>query len=222
MSPEKSRAPKSQAPNRLIAQFAEELEPVRAIRSRDGLLLVAVAVIITVLAVELLDGLRRGAWTGDASAFFLITNGMLLVLGCASVHSVLTMATPRVGNSHEGPKWAMAMAAILPVAAFATLLAHDHAMAAFDDPYGLTCFGAGLIASIFTAGVLIFWLRRGAPVSLGTAGLHIGVASTALGSAAYGLACPIDGVVHLGLWHAAPVAAGALIGRFAIPPLLKW
>ena len=221
MSPEKSRAP-----NPLIKQMAAELQPVRTIKFRDGLILVALAVLVTVLAVEFFDGLWRGAWSGEASAFFLITNGLLLVLGCASANSVLNMATPRVGNAHEGPKWAMAMAAVLPLAAFATLLGHDHAQnfvgAALDDPYALTCFGAGLLASLFTAGALIFWLRRGAPVSPATAGLHIGVASTALGSVAYGLACPIDDVVHLGLWHAAPVMVGALIGRFALPPLLRW
>ncbi|GAA4642885.1 hypothetical protein GCM10023115_08450 [Pontixanthobacter gangjinensis] len=221
MSPEKSRAT-----NPLIEQMAADLQPVRTIKFRDGLILVALAVLATVLAVELVDGLWRGAWSGDASAFFLITNGLLLVLGCASASSVLNMATPRVGNPHEGPKWAMAMAAVLPLAAFATLLGHGRAQnfvgAALDDPYGLTCFGAGLLASMLTAGALIFWLRRGAPVSPTTAGLHIGVASTALGSVAYGLACPIDGVVHLGLWHAAPVVAGALIGRFALPPLLRW
>ena len=212
----------SRVRNPLIDQLADELEPVRPIRFRDGLILVVLAVLVTVLGVELIDGLWRGIMSGQASAFFMITNGLLLVLGIASTNSVIRMAAPRVGNSHDGPKWAMAMAAVLPVAAFITLMGHNHAGALIDDPYGLTCFGAGLVSSVLTAGTLIYWLRRGAPVSPATAGLHIGVASTALGSVAYGLACPIDGVVHLGIWHAAPVVAGALIGRFALSPLLRW
>ncbi len=212
----------NRAKNPLIDQLSEELEPVRPIRFRDGVILVALTVLITVLGVEIFDGLWRGIMAGEASAFFLIANGLLLVLGVASTASVLKMAAPRVGNSHDGPKWAMAMAAVLPVAAFVTLLGHDHGLSAAQDPYGLTCFGAGLLSSVLTAGGLVYWLRRGAPVSPATAGLHIGVASTALGSVAYGLACPIDGVVHLGVWHAAPVVAGALIGRYALPPLLRW
>ncbi|MFT7289289.1 MAG: hypothetical protein ACI87W_003419 [Halieaceae bacterium] len=211
-------------PNPLIEQMAAELQPVRSIRFRDGLILVGVAVLVTILAVEIIDGLWRGAWAGKASALFVITNGLLLVLGCASANSVLRMASPRVGNSHDGPKWAMAMVAVLPLAAFGTLLGHDHdhALAALNDPYGPSCFGAVLMASVLTAGAMLFWLRRGAPVSPSTAGLHIGVAASALGSAAYGLACPLDGVVHLGIWHIAPVLVGASIGRFLLPPLLRW
>jgi hypothetical protein len=212
----------SRSPNPLIEQMAADLKPIRAIKFRDGLMLVGLAMVITVLAVELIDGIWRGAFTGGASAFFIITNGLLLILGSASAHCVLKMASPRVGNSHDAPKWTMAMASVVPLAAFATLLGHDHGLALLDDPYGLTCFGAGMVASVGTAGVLTMWLRRGAPVSPNLAGLYVGVASTALGSVAYGLACPIDSVAHLGVWHAAPVVAGAIIGRFALPPLLRW
>jgi len=209
--------------NPLIDQLAEELEPVRPITFRSGAILIALALLVTVLGVEIVDGLWRGIIAGEASAFFLIANGLLLVLGIASASSVITMAAPRVGNAHDGPKWAMAMAAVLPVAAFVTLLGHDHGLSQMiDDPYNLTCFGSALMASILTAGALVLWLRRGAPVSPDKAGLHIGVASTALGSLAYGLACPIDNVVHLGVWHAAPVVVGALIGRYALPRLLRW
>lgn len=218
MTPDRKRA----APNPLIEQMAADLQPVRTIKFRDGVILVALAAIITVLGVEIVDGLWRGIVNGQASPFFIIGNGLLLILGVSSANSVLKMATPRVGNSHDGPKWAMAMAAVLPLAAFITLAGHDHGMSALDDPYGLTCFLSGLVASTVTAGALIYWLRKGAPVSPNTAGLHIGVASTALGSVAYGLSCPLDGVVHLGLWHAAPVVVGAIIGRYALPPLLRW
>lgn len=218
MTPERKRA----APNPLIAQMAADLKPVRTIKFRDGVILIALAFVITVLGVHIVDGLWKGIVEGRASAFFIIGNGLLLILGVASTNSVLKMAAPRVGNSHDGPKWAMAMAAVLPLAAFVTLAGHDHGGSALNDPYGLTCFVSGLGASTVTAGALIFWLRQGAPVSPNTAGMHIGVASTALGSVAYGLACPLDGVVHLGLWHAAPVLVGAIIGRYALPPLLRW
>jgi hypothetical protein len=65
-------------PNPLIAQMAAELQPVRSIKFRDGLMLVVAAMLATVLSVELVQGLWRGAWSGQASALFLITNGLLL------------------------------------------------------------------------------------------------------------------------------------------------
>jgi hypothetical protein len=185
-------------------------------------MLVAAAAALTLLAVALFPGLWRGLWEGEASAFFLATNGLLLVLGCAGAVSVLRMASPRVGNHHDGPRWASAMLAVLPFAALVSLAGHEHGADALLDPYGLKCMGAGLLASSLTAAALFLWLRRGAPVAPATAGLYLGIAATALGSAAYGLACPLDGAVHLGVWHVAPVAIGALVGRFAIAPLLRW
>jgi hypothetical protein len=206
----------------LIQEMAEDLQPVRALRLRSGLLLLLAAVGLTVLGIALLLGLWEGIWQGEASVLFLTTNGLLLILGCAAASSVLRMATPRVGNRHEGPRWASLMLAVLPVAAVLSLVGHEHPLGEIADPHGLQCFGAAMLASLLSAAVLFYWLRRGAPVAPRTAGLHLGIAATALGSAAYGLACPMDGAVHLGLWHVAPVAAGALLGRYLLPPLLRW
>jgi len=206
----------------LIEQMASELQPVRPLKMRDGLLLVALAALVTVLLVEVFVGLWAGVLQGQASAFSMIANGLLLVLGIASATSVVTMASPRVGNRHDAPKWTMAMAGVLPVAALITLAAQQSEAELLGGPYGLHCTGAALVASTLTALALLFWLRRGAPVSLNTAGLHLGVAAGALGSAAYGLACPLDGIVHLGIFHVAPVVIAGLVGRFAVPRLLRW
>ena len=90
------------------------------------------------------------------------------------------------------------------------------------DPYGLDCFLAGSAFSVLTFAALVGWLRRGAPVSPTLAGTFTGIAAGALGSFAYGLACPIDTLAHLGIWHALPVALGALVGRLGVPPLVRW
>ena len=206
----------------LIEQMASELQPVRPLKTSEGLLLVALATLVTVLLIELFDGLRAGILQGQASAFFLIANGLLLVLGIASATSVVTMASPRVGNRHDAPKWTMAMAAVLPIAALITLAAQQSGADMLGDPYGITCLLAALGASSITGFALLFWLKRGAPVSLNAAGLHLGVAAGALGSAAYGLACPIDGIVHLGIFHVAPVIVAGLIGRLIVPRLVRW
>lgn len=208
--------------NSLIEQMAEDLQPVSPLKMRDGILLVIAAVVGTVLGVALLPGLWSGLFTGDASMFFVVTNGLLLILGCAAASSVIQMANPRVGNEHDGPRWASLMVTVLPIAAFIALAGHEHPLELVTDLHGLQCFGATMLASSLTAVALFMWLRRGAPVAPATAGLHLGIAATALGSAAYGLACPLDGAIHLGLWHVAPVLAGALIGRFLLPALLRW
>ncbi|MEE4277264.1 MAG: DUF1109 domain-containing protein [Halieaceae bacterium] len=208
--------------NKLIAEMAEELQPVRSLRLRDGVLLAVGALALTLVAVELVVGFWRGVWAGEASTFFILTNGLLLILGCASASTVLRMASPRVGNHHEGPRWASLGVAVLPVAALLVLLGHDHPAEALGAVYGFKCFGATMLTSSLTAVALFLWLRRGAPVSPAMAGLHLGVASTALGSVAFGFACPLDSTIHLGIWHVLPVLLGAVAGRFIVAPLLRW
>lgn len=205
----------------LIKQMTDELEPVRAMRPADGLLLVAMALIATVLLVAFVDGLWRDGLTGGASPYFYITNGLLLLLGLASATSVITMATPRVGNRHDGPRWAMAMLGVMPAAAMVALLSASGGES-FADDHALQCVSASLLASVASGGVLFAWLKRGAPVSPTAAGLHLGVAAGALGSVAYGLSCTIDGVAHLGLWHVAPVVITGALGRLLGPRLLRW
>ena len=206
----------------MIAGLTEDLAPVRAFKARDGAAWVGLAAIVSLFGVVLLEGFWHGILAGEAAPFFWVTSGLLLVLGLAATSAVIVMASPRVGNRHEGPNWAMAMAAVLPAGALLSLLGHDHPASGFDDPYGLECMTKGLIASLLVAGSLVVWLRRGAPVSASAAGLLVGTAAASLGSVAYGLACPIDTVAHIGIWHFAPVPIGALIGRLALPPLLRW
>ena len=51
----------------LIDRLTEELHPVRAMRLRDGLLLLAMALIASVLLVALFDGIWHAALAGTAS-----------------------------------------------------------------------------------------------------------------------------------------------------------
>ncbi|MEX0341357.1 MAG: DUF1109 domain-containing protein [Erythrobacter sp.] len=212
----------NRVPNPLIDELAADLAPVRPMKLAHGIALVALAVAGTILVVELLDGLWRGALAGRASAFFFIANGMLGLLGAASALAVVRMAGPRVGNSHDGARWSLAMFTVLPVAALVVLGLHGDLHEVAHDPYGLDCFLAGSAFGVFTFAALVGWLRRGAPVSPNTAGVFTGIAAGALGSFAYGLACPIDTLAHLGTWHVLPVVLGGIVGRFAIPPLVRW
>lgn len=206
----------------LIAELTEDLHPVRAMKARDGLLLAGLAGAITVLAVWMAAGLWDGAVTGKASAFFLITNGLLLMLGIAAVSAVVSLASPAVGNRQEGPKWALAMIMVLPLAGLFAAVQRGQGLGAAVDPYAFHCLISGTAASALTFVALAYWLRRGAPVSIQTAGLFAGIAAGAIGSFAYGLSCPIDGITHLGLWHVFPVAIAGIIGRALLPRIIRW
>ncbi|MCB2088662.1 MAG: DUF1109 domain-containing protein [Sphingomonadaceae bacterium] len=207
----------------LIDELTADLEPVHIMRGRDGMALALAALAVTVVAVALIAGLREGLMSSAPPSFFLIANLLLLLLGLAAATAVVSMAGPRVGNRHDAPKWALAMVTVLPLAALASLTGPGqltHALG--DDNYGWQCAAYGSISAMLVAAALTAWLRRGAPVSPERAGLWTGVAAGALGSAAYGLHCPIDSMAHLGIWHMLPVAVCGALGRVALPPLLRW
>lgn len=209
-------------PNPLIAQLAGELEPVRPLRLRHGLALVAVATVLTIAAIALWQGLWSGPAKGQAAAIFFIANGLIALVGLASVRTVVRMATPRVGARQDGLRWLLAALAVLPVTAL-LLMALEETVGRHDQATdGLNCFIAGTVSGIGVAAVLIVWLRRGAPVAPNLAGFYTGVAAGALGSFAHGLSCPFDTIGHLGIWHVAPVVVSAALGRIAVPALIRW
>ena len=212
----------NRVPNPLIAELAEDLEPVRPLRLIHGVILVALAALATIMAVELIDGLWRGMLDGRAAPFYFITNGMLALLGAAAALAVVRMASPHVGNTHDGARWSFAMLGLLPVTAIIMLALQGSFTEVLHDRYGVECFASGTAFGLITAGVLTMWLRRGAPVSINSAGWYTGIAAGAIGSFAFGLACPIDTVGHLGIWHIAPVAVSAVLGRLIVPTLVRW
>jgi hypothetical protein len=216
-----NRAPKP-SPNPLIATLADDLAPVAPLKRRNGWLVALVAAAATVLGVSFYEGLWQAALAGNAAPIFFVTNGLLLLLGLAAAAAVLSLASPAVGNRQDAPKWATAMLAILPLTAVVTTLAGGRAVETLFDPHSLYCLTAGMAASVLTFAALTWWLRRGAPVSTGAAGLWAGIAAGAIGSFAYGLSCPIDSVDHLGVWHIAPVALCGVLGRIVLPRLFRW
>lgn len=207
-------------PENLIATLADDLAPVRVLRQRDGMARAVLALVVAVALVFALFGLRRGLMEGSASVFFLLANGVLVVLGLAAASATVAMANPRVGGHHGGPRWAMAVAAVMPLAAL--VLAGSGWRALFDPAEGIYCTLYGTATALVVAVPLLLWLRRGAPVAPGRAGVWLGVAAGALGSAAYGLSCPVDTLYHLAIWHFLPVLFAGIVGRVAVPPLIRW
>ncbi len=210
------------ATNDLIAQLVDGLEPQAPIRSRNGLALVAAGLVLTILLVAGAAGLWWTGLAGGAAPEFYIVNAMLLVLGAGAASAAVTMASPRVDRRLDGPRWGMAMVAVLPVTAVVIAFAEGLGPSTIVDRHALPCAIFGTLGGLIVFAVLALWLRRGAPVSLESAGLYVGVAAGALGSFACGLACSNDTMVHLGLWHILPVVLAGLAGRLILPRYLRW
>jgi len=207
----------------MIASLTEELEPVRAFNTRDGMALLAVAAALTFAGVLVFEGFWHGILTGEASAFFWITNGLLALLGLASAGAVIAMASPRVGNRFDAPVWLSAMMAVLPVSAMLSVMPQQHGLDAIvNDMYGMHCLTYSLLSTVLIGAALTAWLRRGATVSLNAAGWFAGIAAGSLGTLAYGMSCSIVSITHLGIWHIAPVVISAVLGRLIVPQLVRW
>jgi hypothetical protein len=210
----------------LIAAMTEDLIPVKRLRARDGAALVGAATIAAGLGCILVFGFWAGIAAGQASAFFWIANGLLLLLGCASTAALVASALPRVGARGHAPWWSAAMLAVMPLAAIITMFSveagHVHATGGDRVLWYWECAGYGFAAGLLVALAAVLCLRRGAPVAIERAGWLTGLAAGSLGSVAYGITCPLDTLAHVGIVHVAPVAICAVLARLAVPPLIRW
>jgi hypothetical protein len=70
--------------------------------------------------------------------------------------------------------------------------------------------------------VLIWALRKGAPIRLRICGAIAGIVAGGLGAAAYGLACMSDTIPFIAIWYGAAIAICAVVGAQVGPSLLRW
>ncbi|MDJ0979281.1 MAG: DUF1109 domain-containing protein [Erythrobacter sp.] len=215
----------------LIAALAQDMTPVERVKPAQGAGLIAFATLVAGVACIAIFEFWTGMVTGEASAFYWITNGLLLLLGAASTSGVVASALPRVGSRGNAPYWSAAMLAVVPIAAIITVVSleanHDHSSAVpsvLADPatWYWECGLYGTIAGGVIALASVLYLRRGAPVSLERSGWLTGLAAGSLGALAYNITCPLDTVAHVGIWHTIPVLVWAVLGRLVVPPLIRW
>lgn len=208
----------------LIAALTDDLSPVKRVRAGEGLALIAFATVLAAIASIAIHRWWDGLLTGEASGYFLITHGLLLVLGTASALALVSSALPRVGARGNAPFWGAAMLAVLPLGAVISLLSDggNHAHDGFNDPVAMKCVLSSLAAGVLVFATAVLWLRRGAPVSIERSGWLVGLAAGSLGTIAYGITCPINDFAHVALWHVAPVPIAAVFGRLVVPPLIRW
>ena len=207
----------------LIAQLVDGLEPVRPLRLSSGLGFAFAGLGVIVATVALLFGVRPDVIAGHFDPVFLLAAGLFLLLGLSSAVTVVVMSRPHVGSDHGGWVWAAAMAALLPLAAAIIGIGRGASVfSATAAEHGLDCLAMGSAFAVMTFGVLVWWLRRGAPTSPERAGLLTGVAAGSFGIFAFSLHCVYSDIVHIGLWHSAVVVVSAVVGRIAVPQLIRW
>ena len=206
-----------------IDSLVADLEPVAPLSRSGGLTGAFVATLAAVCFAALAFGLRPDIVAGELDPVFLLSSGLFLLLACAATFGAVQMSRPRVGNHQTGWIWALAMAALLPASAMltwlASLLGGGNAVV---DPGGWKCAGLGVALGLGVAVMLTMRLRVGAPTSPERAGLLSGIAAGSAGAFAVSLHCVHNDIVHIGLWHATAVIAGALAGRWIVPALVRW
>lgn len=207
----------------LIAELVGGLEPVRPLRFANGMAYTLIAGALSALLVVAQFGLRPDLRAGEVNPSHLIATGLYLGLALAASVTVIVMSRPSVGTDHSGWTWAAAMAALLPAAGLIAGLSNGGGLFEQDSiRHGAECFVISGAASVLVFGVLVWWLRQGAPTAPDRAGLVVGTAAGSFGAFAFLLHCPDNSLVHVGVWHSAVVLAMSGLGRLIVPSLVRW
>lgn len=206
----------------LIEGLVEELEPVRTLNPRDGLAIVGALTLIAIIAVMATLGVRNDLKMGIVDEMFFLRSGVLLMLGIATAITVVNMARPGVGNLSRGWIWALITAALFPLTAAIMSAINTPPVEVLRPMEGLKCLAVSSIAALAIGSSLTLWLRQGAPTSPERAGWLVGIASGALGAAAYNIYCPFNDIYYVGLWFTIPVLVSAVAGRLVVPRLIRW
>ncbi len=205
-----------------MAALVEELEPVKPFRLSRGIGFVGALMAAALATIALTKGVRADVMAGDPNPMFLLRGGLLLLLGVGCGWAVLNMASPAVGKQGHSWKMALAAAGLLPLAAMVVAFTGHSEMAMANARYGMDCMTFSALGALATAVPMVLWLRGGAPTSPERAGWLTGVASGGLGAFAYGLHCPFNDVVYIGLWYSLAVGICAIVGRLVVPSLIRW
>ncbi len=208
-----------------IDDLVGDLRPIRPLTFPRGWAIGVGSVILTVIVMALYFGIRSSFMVENpvANPIFVLATGLFLMLGIAATVTAIGMSRPHVGIGHGGWAWAVAMAALLPLSAIVLgFIQEGNAFFQSQPVHGVNCLTHGSLLGLFAGGALTFWLRRGAPTSPDQAGLLTGIAAGSLGIFAYSLHCPIDDILHIGIWHSLSVALSALLGRLLVPVAIRW
>ncbi|MDG2004749.1 MAG: DUF1109 domain-containing protein [Novosphingobium sp.] len=209
--------------DQLIAGLVDTLQPASPLRFSRGAVLAFGGLVLAIGLAVLQYGIRPDLMAGHPHAMFILAGGLFLLLGLACTVATVAMSNPRVGSDRNGWGWAAATASLLPLSALAiALIEGQSAWLASEPDHGVICLGISLGLGLIFAAILVSWLRRGAPASPERAGLLTGIAAGCAGVVAFTFVCPINSIMHIGLWHGLAVTLGAMAGRLVVPHLVRW
>lgn len=206
-----------------VDSLVADLDPVRPLGSQTAAAAIAALALVGFAAVALILGIRSDVLAGTPDPIFLLRGGLLLMLGSIAAASALAMVRPVVGRNDRSWAGAAAMAAVVP--AVALVYAVIDPVAAGREVWwssAFLCLGVSLTAATGFAAIIIWHLRRGAPVLLERAGWVTGIAAGSLGGLVYSLHCPANYITYIGLWYTLTIAIAAVAARLAVPPLIRW
>lgn len=210
-----------------MSALVDDLVPVRVIKRRDSLILVAGATFVASVIVALTYGMRSDVLAGNPHPIVIIRAGLLLLLGLATTLAVAAAARPSVGKPQNGWMWALAAAAVLPFAAFSKfvyLYASGQSLDIFmlDFEFGPRCLMISSLSALWIASFMTWWLRRGAPIALNRAGWLVGIAAGSFGTFSFNVYCNSVSIFYIGLWYSLAVTICAIAGRLIVPRLIRW
>ena len=156
-----------------IASLVDDLEPVRPMSLRHAVVAPAMLLGVAMAVILSVKGMRPDLLAGSPHPMFLLRGGTLLLLGAVCGTTLLSMASPGVGRYGHGWKIAVAAALLFPITAM--IVATTGEMPAMES--GLQCLIYSVATGAATAMPMVYWLRRGAPVSLERAGWLTGLAA---------------------------------------------
>ncbi len=206
-----------------IEALVADLQPVRPVKPNGGILLVLATAGVVVAIVVAMLGVRPDVVAGKPHPMVMMREGMMLVLGFATLVAVVASARPGVGQVSSGWRWALAAASLFPLTSIVLTFAGDgFPPAVLFDFDGRICLAFSAGGALLIGTSLTLWLRQGAPTALNRIGWLVGLASGSFGTFAYGLHCESVTVFYVGLWYTGAIAMCAVVGRLVVPHLIRW
>ncbi len=206
-----------------IEALVDDLRPVKPVRPMHAGFLAAAATIGIAMLVSVFLGMRSDIAAGDPAQIVLVRSGVLFLLGFATLQALALSALPNVGVINSGWKWLLAAASVFP---FLTLMSWWQQKPIFyvaaESPSRIMCVGMIVVSAVTIGSVLVFWLRRGAPVHVERTAWLLGLASGALGAFCFNLYCSSTSVEYVGLWYSTGILISAVAARVLVPPFIRW
>ena len=206
--------------NNLIDDLVQDAEPASPLRVRTGWAMIAVAVVIAVGAILLGLGVRDDIARMSPSGPLLWKFACSLVFAGAVTNLVLRSAQPqfRVRSLGLFPAIAAASAFVLPgILIWLTRGMPSPMLITWD-----TCLKSTTGLGLAMLGVMLFWLRNGAPTRAKQAGLLAGLASGAWASFAYSMHCGHDELFYAAIWYTLVTGLLGGLGWLLAPRLCRW